>query len=77
MADDVVAALNQYATTTELALPRAMSAQLMAIGPAGYISGVWADWTVLPTTTRSTRATSPSRRRSFRPSQTTTRMSMT
>jgi hypothetical protein len=40
MADDVVAALNQYSTTTELALPRAMSAQLMAIGPAGYISGV-------------------------------------
>ena len=48
MADDVVAALNQYSTTSELALPRAMSAQLMAIGPAGYISPVWADWTVLP-----------------------------
>lgn len=42
MADDVVAALDQYSTTSELALPRAMSAQLMAIGPAGYISPVWA-----------------------------------
>jgi hypothetical protein len=46
MADDVVAALNQYSTTSEIGLPRAMSAQLMAIGPAGYISPVWADWWV-------------------------------
>jgi len=48
MADDLTAALLHYSMTPELALPRAMSAQLMAIGPAGYVSPVWADWTVLP-----------------------------
>jgi hypothetical protein len=48
MADDTTAALNQYATTSELALPRMVSAQIMAIGAQGYISPNWADWTVLP-----------------------------
>jgi hypothetical protein len=48
MADDNVAALSHYSTTTELALPRMMAAQVMSIGPTGYISGNWADWTVLP-----------------------------
>ena len=48
MADNNVAALNHYATTTELALPRMMAAQQMAIGDAGYVSPNWADWTVLP-----------------------------
>ena len=48
MADNNVAALNHYSTTTELALPRMMAAQHMAIGDTGYISPDWADWTVLP-----------------------------
>ena len=48
MADDNVAALSHYSTTTELALPRMMAAQVMAIGERGYISPNWADWTVLP-----------------------------
>ena len=48
MADNNVAALNHYSTTSELALPRMMSAQVMAIGETGYVSGNWADWTVLP-----------------------------
>jgi hypothetical protein len=48
MADNAVAAQAHYATTTELALPRMMSAQQMAIGDAGYVSGNWGDWTVLP-----------------------------
>ena len=48
MADNNVAALNHYSATTELALPRMMAAQAMAIGEAGYVSGDWADWTVLP-----------------------------
>ena len=48
MADNNVAALNHYSTTSELALPRMMSAQVMAIGEQGYISGNWCDWTVLP-----------------------------
>jgi alpha-L-rhamnosidase len=47
-ADNNVAALNHYSTTTELALPRMMSAQVMAIGENGYISGNWADWSILP-----------------------------
>jgi hypothetical protein len=48
MADDNVAALSHYTTTTELALPRMMAAQIMSIGEQGYISGNWADWTVIP-----------------------------
>ena len=48
MADNNVAALSHYSTSSELALPRMMSAQQMAIGDSGYISGNWADWTVLP-----------------------------
>ena len=48
MADDTVAALSHYHTTSELALPRMMAAQIMSIGDHGYISGNWADWTVLP-----------------------------
>ncbi len=49
MADDNVAALSHYSTTTELAVPRAMAAQIMEIGPQGLISdSVWADWTVIP-----------------------------
>ena len=35
MADDTTAALNHYATTSELALPRMVSAQIMDIGPVG------------------------------------------
>ena len=35
MADDTTAALSHYATTAELALPRLVTAQIMAIGPAG------------------------------------------
>jgi hypothetical protein len=41
MADNNVAALSHYSTTSELALPRMMSAQVMAIGEQGYISGNW------------------------------------
>jgi hypothetical protein len=41
MADNNVAALNHYSSTSELALPRMMSAQVMAIGETGYISGNW------------------------------------
>ena len=54
MADDTTAALNQYATTTELALPRMTAAQIMGMGggsaqgPLGYISSNWADWSILP-----------------------------
>ena len=48
MADDTTAALAHYATTTELALPRLVSAQIMTLGVAGYVSPNWADWTVLP-----------------------------
>jgi hypothetical protein len=47
-ADDTTALLSFYATTTELALPRLVATQIMAIGDAGYISPDWADWTVLP-----------------------------
>ena len=43
MADNNVAALNHYSSSSELALPRMMSAQVMAIGETGYISGNWAD----------------------------------
>jgi hypothetical protein len=48
MADDNVAALSHYSTTTELAMPRMMASQIMSIGEQGYISGNWADWTVIP-----------------------------
>jgi hypothetical protein len=48
MADDTAAALNQYATTTELAFQRMTAAQIMGITAVGYVSGNWADWTILP-----------------------------
>ena len=48
MADDTTAALSQYGTTTELAFQRMTAAQIMGITQLGYISGNWADWTILP-----------------------------
>lgn len=48
MADDTTAILSFYATTSEMALPRMVASQIMSFGPVGYISGDWADWTVLP-----------------------------
>lgn len=48
MADDTTAILSFYATTPELALPRMVMSQIMAIGSEGYLSPNWADWTILP-----------------------------
>jgi hypothetical protein len=48
MADDTTAALNHYGTTTELAFQRMTAGQIMGITALGYISGNWADWTILP-----------------------------
>ena len=48
MADDTTAALNHYGTTTELAFQRMVAGQIMGITELGYISGNWADWTILP-----------------------------
>ena len=48
MADDTTAALSQYATTSELALPRMAAAQIWATMDGGYVSPNWADWTGAP-----------------------------